>query len=162
MVRFHDKKRRFPRSALLTDPGALERTLQTRIPDYITIVQAQKLERQGAQTSPERKREIAASNYLKGHVLARINEDADLEQVWAQVGPLEQRALAALAALDERAVRTGNKQLVADHIAANWTMFLPAPKPMFGYGDQRDISARFIASIIGMALPIVSRALSCS
>src|SRR6266487_4419233 len=31
LIRFHDKKRRFPRSALLTDPGALERALQTRI-----------------------------------------------------------------------------------------------------------------------------------
>jgi hypothetical protein len=129
LIRFHDKKRRFPRSALLTDPGALERTLQTRIPNYITIVRAQQFERQGETTSPKEKLEIAASNYLKDHVLTRIDEDADLEQVWAQVGPLAQRALTALAALDERAVRTGNKQLVADHVAANWPT--PGEAPMF-------------------------------
>ncbi len=85
----------------------------------------------------------------------RFNEDADLAQVWAQVGPLAQRALTAIAALDERAVRTGNKQLVADHVAAKWPlhakhrcssgmptsawtlcremMFLPPPRPTSGY-----------------------------
>jgi len=130
LIRFHDKNRRFPRSALLTDPGALERALQTKIPDYITIVQAQQLERQGAKTvSPKETLEIAASNHLKNHVLTRIEEDADLAQVWAQVGPLAQRALTALAALDERAVRAGNKQLVADHVAANWPP--PREAPMF-------------------------------
>jgi hypothetical protein len=129
LIRFHDKKRRFPRSALLTDPGALERRLQTRIPNYITIVQAQQFERQGAMTSPKEKLEIAASNYLEDHVLARISEDADLEQVWVQVGPLAQRAVTALAALDERAVRTGNKLLVPDHVAANWAT--PGEAPMF-------------------------------
>lgn len=106
LIRFHDKKRRFPRGALLTGPGALERALQTRIPHYITIAQAQQLERQGAETtSPKEKLEIAASNYLEDHVLTRINEDPDLVQVWAQVGALAQRALTALAALDERAAR---------------------------------------------------------
>jgi hypothetical protein len=127
LIRFHDKNRRFPRSALLTDPGALERALETKIPRYITIVQAQQLERQGAETTSLE--EIAASNYLKNRVLPRINEDADLAQVWAQVGPLAQRALTALAALDERAVRAGNKQLVADHVAANWPP--PGEAPMF-------------------------------
>jgi hypothetical protein len=152
LVRFHDKKRRFPRSALLTDPGALERALQTRIPGYITIVQAKKLEKQGAKTSPERKLEIAASNYLKGHVLARINEDADLEQVWAQVGPLAQRALTALAALDELAVQTGNEQLVADHIAANWPR--PGEAPIvwnanigLGFVSRDDVFARPKANV---------------
>lgn len=130
LIRFHDKQRRFPRSALLTDPGALERALQTRIPYYITIVQARQLERLGAETtSPTEKLEIAASNYLKDNVLTRINEDADLAQVRAQVGALAQRALTALAALDERAARTGNKQLVADHVAANWPP--PGEAPMF-------------------------------
>jgi len=45
------------------------------------------LEKQGAKTtSPKEKLEIAASNYLENHVLTRIHEDADLAQVWAQVG----------------------------------------------------------------------------
>jgi hypothetical protein len=119
----------FPRSALLTDAGALKRRLQTKIPNYIAIVQAQQFQRKGAITSPKEKLEIAASNYLEDHVLARIAEDADLEEVWAQMGLLAQRALAALAALDERAVQTGNKQLVADHFAANWPT--PGEAPMF-------------------------------
>jgi hypothetical protein len=112
-----------------------------------------RLEREGTKTSPERKLEIAASNYLKGHVLARINEDADLEQVWAQVAPLAQRALTALAALDERAVRTGNKQLVADHVAANWPC--PGEAPMFvwnaniglGFVSRDDVFARPKANV---------------
>jgi hypothetical protein len=62
-------------------------------------------------------------------VLTRINEDADLAEVWAKVGPLAKRALTALAALDGRAARTGNEQLVADHVAASWPH--PGEAPMF-------------------------------
>jgi hypothetical protein len=64
VIRFHDRNRRFPRSTFLTDPQALEGALQTRVPGYITIVQAQQLERQRAKTaSPKETLEIAASNY---------------------------------------------------------------------------------------------------
>jgi hypothetical protein len=79
--------------------------------------------------SPKERLEIAASNYLKDRVLTRINEGDDLAKVWAQVGPLEKRALTALAALDERASRSGNNQLVADHVAAKWPP--PGKAPMF-------------------------------
>ena len=151
LVRFHDKTRRFPRNALLTEPETLGRALKTKIPSYLTIVQAQQLERQGAKaTSP---RDIAASNYMTDHVLARINEDADLEQVWAKVGPLAQRALTALAALDERAVRTGNKQLVADHVAANWHTSGEAPMFVWnasiglGFVSRDDVFARPKANV---------------
>jgi hypothetical protein len=70
-----------------------------------------------------------ASNYLRDYVLPRINQDVDLERIWPKVGPLAQRALTALAALDERAARTGNEQFVADHIAAKWPR--PGKAPMF-------------------------------
>lgn len=129
LIRFHDKNRRFPRSALLTDPGTLESALQIKIPNYITIVQAQQLERQWANKLRKEKGVIAASSYLKDHLLKRINEDADLEQVWGQLGPLAQRALTALAALDGRAAKNGNKQLVADLVAAKWPT--PGEAPMF-------------------------------
>jgi hypothetical protein len=129
----------FPRSAMLTDAGALKRRLQTKIPNYIAIVQAQQFQRKGAITSPKEKLEIAASNYLEEHVLARIFEDADLEEVWAQMGLLAQRALAALAALDDRAVQTGNKQLVADHFAANWPT--PGEAPMFVWNASIGLGA---------------------
>src|SRR5262249_44177975 len=125
----HDKERRFPRNALLLDLKELERALQTRIPSYITIAQAQQLEKQGETTLRMNKLEIAASNYLNDHVLKRINEDDDLEQVWARMGLLERRALTALAALDERAVRNKNKQLVADYVVSNWPD--PGEAPMF-------------------------------
>jgi hypothetical protein len=129
LIRFHDKERRFPRNALLLDPKELERALHTRIPSYITIAQAQQLEKQGETTLRKNKLEIAASNYLNDHVLKRINEDDDLEQVWARMGLLERRALTALAALDERAVRNKNRQLVADYVVANWPD--PGEAPMF-------------------------------
>ena len=154
LIRFHDIKRRFPRSALLVDPGSLERSLKTRIPSYITIVQAQQLERQLVKaTSPKERLAIAASNYLKDHVLARINDDADLAQVWNHVGPLARRTVTALAALDERAARTGNKQLVADHVVENWP---PAGEaPMFvwnaniglGFVSKDDVFASHKANI---------------
>jgi hypothetical protein len=153
LIQFHDKNRRFPRSALLTDPAALERTLRTRIAGYITIVQAQRLERQASKTTPPKEKlEIAASNYLNDRVLPRIDEDDDLAEVWSQVGPFAQRALTALAALDERAARTGSKQLVADHVAANWPA--PGEAPMFvwnaniglGFVSRDDVVAsRFVS-----------------
>jgi hypothetical protein len=40
-------------------------------------------------------------------------------------------------------------------------VFAP-PRPTFGCGDRRDISAPFIVSIIGVALPIVNVTPSCS
>lgn len=127
LIRFHDKTRRFPRNALLTDPEELGHTIQTRIPAYITIAQAQQFERQAAKaTSPK---ENAVLDYVSDHVLARIHADDDLAKVWARCGPLARRAVTALAALDDRAVRTGRKQLVSDNIAAKWPS--PGEAPMF-------------------------------
>jgi len=129
LIRFHDRTRRFPRDALLIEPRALELALQTTIPKYITIAQAQQLERRGEAISRKKKLEIAASSYLKDHVLTRIEEDDELKQVWAMMGPLAQRALAALAALDELAARREGKQLVPDRIAMKWPA--PGDAPMF-------------------------------
>ena len=50
-----------------------------------------------------------------------------MEEVWSQLGPLARRALTALAALDERAFKGGNKQLVADFVAAKWPTAGEAP-----------------------------------
>lgn len=106
------------------------------------------MEARAETTSPKEKLQIAASKYLNDHMLPRINEDADLAQVWPQVGSLAQRALTALAALDERATRTGNKRLVPDHVVANWPP--PGEPPMFvwnaaiglGFVSRDDVFAR--------------------
>jgi hypothetical protein len=128
LIQYHDKKRLFPRTALLTAPLVLEHALGIKIPKYITITQARQFAKKGQHTFSEEMLKAAVSEYRKKYVLPYMKGDWALESLWRSLGALEKRAVTALVALDDMVART-KEPLVPDKVASNFPR--PGEAPMF-------------------------------
>lgn len=152
LIRYHDKTRLFPRTALLSDPRILEKELGIKIDKYITIAQARHMAKKGQSAFATGMLNAAASEYMKKYVLPYVNEDPDRASLWRRLGSLEKRAVAALAALDDSVART-NEPLVPNEVAANFPR--PGDAPMFvwnakvglGYVSEEDFYEPSKASV---------------
>lgn len=140
LIRFHDSKRLFPRNALLSDAGTVERALGIKIPKFITIAQARRFLKAVQRLHSTTMMRRASAEYMKKHVVPRVREDPDLEPLWRDLGPLARRAGAAFAALD--GFRAGTEApLVDEVIASKWPR--PGTPPMFVWNHS--IGLGFVA-----------------
>jgi hypothetical protein len=123
LIRFHDRTRLFPKSALLTDAVQFEVALQKKIPAYLTIEQARKFRAQFGTVLANLEEARSKEEFAERVVRRYISKRSDLRRVWEKLSPLERRAVIALVKLDESATDNGTP-LCGDEVAANW----PQPK----------------------------------
>jgi hypothetical protein len=133
LIRFHDRKRLFRRTALLPGARALEKALGRQIPPYITVDQARKIETAFASKPARIQVPVVARDYATRVLRPAVSSDSELKRLLESLTPLEQRAVSGLAALDERAAR-GGATLCSAEVAALW----PAPRngPMFVWNPK--------------------------
>jgi hypothetical protein len=133
LIRFHDSKRLFRRTALLPSARALEKALGRQIPPYITVDQARRIETAFASKPARIQVPIVARDYATRVLRPAVSSDSELKSLLESLTPLEQRAVSGLAALDERAARDGTP-LCSAEVAALW----PAPRngPMFVWNPK--------------------------
>jgi hypothetical protein len=142
LIQFHDKKRRFRRTALLPDARTLEAILRIKIPYEITIEQARKIQAR-FERKPTRVRVPAKARTYTAQILPSIKGDPDLNSLWATLTQTEKRAVAAISALDERAARE-ESVLCSPALAADWPnvrrgpMFIWNPKVGLGFVGTED------------------------
>jgi hypothetical protein len=133
LIKFHDKKRLFIRTALLPNARTYEVLLGKSIPPNITIEQARRIQ-SAVDSKPLRVNIPASATDYRTHVVRpRIVDDPELHLLWKKLTPLEQRAVTALAALDEHAEREGTGLCTAD-VAALWPT--PHTSPMFVWNSK--------------------------
>ncbi len=143
LIRYHDGKRQFPCAALLPNVRSLGIVLRVKIPPYITIDQAKKYEAKLAAKPKRLTVPIIAKEYASESVHPLIVGDPAMNAVWRNLEPNERRAVAALAALDERSSPTV-KALCPDALAAQWptpagtSLFVWHPKIGLGFVGERD------------------------
>lgn len=133
LIRCHDSKRLFRRTALLPGARALEKVLGKQIPAYITVNQARKIESAFASKPARMQVPVVARDYATRVLRPAISSDPELRRLLDSLNPLEQRAVTGLAALDERAAIDGTP-LCSGDLAALW----PAPRsgPMFVWNPK--------------------------
>ncbi len=133
LIQFHDKKRRFRRTALLPNARTLEVILRIKIPYEITIEQARKIQAR-FERKPTRVRVPANARAYAARILQpSMKADPDLNALWATLTQTEKRAVAAIAALDERAARE-DSVLCSPAMATAW----PSARrgPMFVWNSK--------------------------
>jgi hypothetical protein len=137
LIRFHDRTRLFPMSALLADAVQFEIALQKKIPAYLTIDQARKFRAQFGTVLADLQEAQFKEESVQQVVRRYISKRSDLGRVWEKLSPLERRAVIALVKLDEGAADNGTP-LCADEVAANWPQPYGVPmivwNPRIGLG----------------------------
>jgi hypothetical protein len=137
LIRFHDRTRLFPKSALLADAVQFEVALQWKIPAYLTIEQARELRAQFGTLLADLEEARSNEEFAERVVRRYISKRSDLRMVWEKLSALERRAVIALVKLDERAVDNGTP-LCADEVAPNWPKTKRVPmivwNPRIGLG----------------------------
>lgn len=143
LIRFHDARRQFRRAALLSNIRSLEMVLKVKIPAHITIDQAKKYEAKLAAKPKRLKVPLIATEYASESVHPFIVGDPALNAVWKNLEPQERRAVAALAALDEKA-SPPDLPLCPDALALQWptptgtSLFVWHPKIGLGFVGETD------------------------
>lgn len=93
LIRFHDGKRLFRRTALLPGARALEQAIGRQIPAYITIDQARKIETAFALKLARKQVPAVALDYAKRVFRPAISTDPELRRLWDRLPPLEHNEL---------------------------------------------------------------------
>jgi hypothetical protein len=120
LIRFHDSRRLFPRSALLVNTRSIERILHIKIPSYITLDYARKIQRKVEPLLPT-PLIVPSRDYPKHIVQPFMTAFPESKRMWDGWTPLEKKALDALALLDKGAAKE-ETDLCPEAIAATWPL----------------------------------------